>query len=604
MRALLLAVLAAGFVAPGEPPAADSEPAIVHIDAVASDRSGRVIDNLTLEDFDVRVDGAAQPLDGVRFVRAGAGSPSAGDVPILTRADEQAAASEDGTRLFAIFLDEYHVTDGPGVLRARETMTRFVAETLGPRDLVVVVKPLDSLLALRMTRDRDAVKAVIAGFEGRKGLYDARNEFEKSLIAGTPARIEAVRTQVATSALNALATHLGTLGTARKTIVLVSEGFARGQRRRGDEALPSIDTAIRTASRARVSIYPFDPTSQADADTSPGRATLRALAVETDGQAIFDAADPAAALARIVADQAAYYLISFRSPSLVADGRFHAVEVKVRRPDAEVRARKGYWAPSPDDLLRARLLARASEPRPVPEPPRHISPLIRPWFGIARGQTGHTEVSFVWEPAGRVPGERARAATPVKLRLQVFRPDGSAVFEGVVGPAGTVRFPGEVPALASFETLPGRLKLRMAIEDATARVIDTDVRDLIVGPMTAAVVVGTPEIFRVRTARDLRAIVGDAQAVPVAAREFSRAERLLIRAPAYAPDGAPLVSAQLVSRRGGAMRDLAVGPGPEPDCFQIDLPLAGLAAGEYAVRITAKSAAGDASDETAFRVAP
>ena len=612
MRALVLAAFVAGCSAAVaravEPQAADpAQTSIISIDAVASDARGRVIDNLDAEDFEILVDGAVQAIDSVRFVRAGAGDqPGEAEPPILSRADEQAAASEDGTRLFAIFLDEYHVTEGPGVLRARGVITRFVAQTIGPRDLVVVVKPLDSLLTLRLTRDRDAITRAIAGFEGRKGQYDARNEFEENLIAGTPARIEAVRTQIATSALNALATHLGTLGAGPKTIVFVSEGFARMPRRRGDEALPSLDTAIRTANRAHVSIYPFDPTGAPTDQASPERATLRVLAEQTGGQAIVDLADPSAILARVAADAIAYYLIAFRPATMAADGRFHPVEVRVRRPDLTVRARKGYWAPTPDDVLRAQLLARASEPKPPPEPPRHISPLIRPWFGIARGQSGQTAVSFVWEPAGRVPGDRMRQPPPAKLRLQVFRPDGSALFEGIVraaGPSAAGELGGD-PARASFQTTPGRLRLRMAIEDASARLLDTDVRDLVVGPMTAAVVVGTPEILRARNARDFRALAGDPGAVPVAAREFSRAERLLIRVPAYAPDGAPAVSARLANKAGTAMRDLDVGPGPEPDSFQIDLPLAGLAAGDYTVKLAANSPAGEARDEVPFRVTP
>ena len=63
------------------------------------------------------------------------------------------------------------------------------------------------------------------------------------------------------------------------------------------------------------------------------------------------------------------------------------------------------------------------------------------------------------------------------------------------------------------------------------------VRDL-----TAPVVLGTPEVLRARTARDFRALASDPDAVPVAAREFSRTERLMIRVPAYAPSGADLRS--------------------------------------------------------------
>ena len=93
-------------------------------------------------------------------------------------------------------------------------------------------------------------------------------------------------------------------------------------------------------------------------------------------------------------------------------------------------------------------------------------------------------------------------------------------------------------------------------------------------------------------------------AVPVASREFSRAERLLIRFPAYGPtDAVPKVSAKLLSRSGQAMRDLIVEPASTPGGDnEIDLSLASLAAGEYMVEITASTSAGDAKDRIAFRV--
>src|SRR5207237_4222146 len=127
-------------------------------------------------------------------------------------------------------------------LRIRGALNRFVGDVLGPLDLIVVMRPLDSLLTIQMTRDRERVHEALNAFEGRKGDYAPRNAYERNYIAGTPARIEQLRAQVTTSALNALAVHLGMLSTdARKTLIVVSEGLPRVDRRRGLAPLPPID---------------------------------------------------------------------------------------------------------------------------------------------------------------------------------------------------------------------------------------------------------------------------------------------------------------------------------------------------------------------------
>jgi hypothetical protein len=111
-------------------------------------------------------------------------------------------------------------------------------------------------------------------------------------------------------------------------------------------------------------------------------------------------------------------------------------------------------------------------------------------------------------------------------------------------------------------------------------------------------------VLRARTARDVRALDADPGAVPVAAREFSRAEQLVIRVPAYAAGGVkPTVSATLVSAAGRAMRQLTVDAAATPDGpDRIDLSLAGLASGEYSIEIAAKSPTGEAKDTLRFRV--
>ena len=573
---------------------------LVTIDVTVTDARGRAVTDLKPADFELREGGMLLPLEAVRLVRVEGGPPAEPPARIQSAADERLAAGHEEARLFAIFLDEYHVASGAETDRVRDTLTRFVNRDVSPRDLIVVMKPLDSLFAIRLTRDHEAVRSAIESFAGRKGDYAPRNAYERDYIAGTPARIDVARSQVALSAINALAVHLGSLTDRRKTLIVATESVGRSDRRRGQEYLPTLDTIIRSANRFNVAVYPFDPRDAAGGE--PAGEGLRRLADETDGEAI--AADAEPGLRRVAADSSAYYLLSFRTAH-PDDGTFRELRAGVKRPGIAVRARKGYWTASPDEALRTALIAKANEPKVVMplEPAPHASTLIRPWFGMARGDGGKTRVTFVWEPAARVPGDRVRR-TVSTLVLQARSDDGATVFEGPVAPTGPAAIdePATTPARVVFDVPPGRLRLRMSIRDAASTVLDQDVRELSIRDLKGDVALGTPEVMRARTAREFRTLDAEA-AVPVASREFSRTERLLIRVRAYGPSGAPpVVSARLLDRMGHAMRPLAVTPAPAAGDNTIDLSLAGFAPGDYGIEITATAGARNATDRIAFRV--
>jgi hypothetical protein len=91
--------------------------------------------------------------------------------------------------------------------------------------------------------------------------------------------------------------------------------------------------------------------------------------------------------------------------------------------------------------------------------------------------------------------------------------------------------------------------------------------------------------------------------VPVASREFSRTERLMIRFRAYGQVDAPVaVAARLLSRM-GPMRELPVTAASGASSVNwIDVPLAGLAVGEYVIEVSATSGTGQAKDLIDFRV--
>jgi hypothetical protein len=375
------------------------------------------------------------------------------------------------------------------------------------------------------------------------------------------------------------------------------------ERHRGGEYLATLETIHRSADRANVAVYTVDPRDVTDDSDSDA---LRRIASQTNGQAI--AGDLDSGLRAAVTDSTAYYMLVYRSVH-PEDGRFHGVQVRVKRAGATVRARDGYWATSPDEVLRASILESINHPKPAAplDPPPHASPMIKPWFGESRGADGKTRLTFVWEPASHIPGDRSRQMSPSRLVLTAKTADGTVVFEGPVSPTGPALIddPGLTSARAVFDSSPGRLRLRMSIQDVTQKVLDQDIRDLSVRDLRGEVAVGSPEILRARNAREFRTL-GTDDAVPVASREFSRTEHLLVRFRAYGAAGAPpQVSAKLLVSSGAVVRQLTVTPAATPDAANvIDLPLAWLAQGEYMLQVSASDGKKEAKDRVTFRVTP
>jgi hypothetical protein len=248
---------------------------------------------------------------------------------------------------------------------------------------------------------------------------------------------------------------------------------------------------------------------------------------------------------------------------------------------------------------------------------------VRTWIGTSRGENGKTRVTFVWEPLPKPPGERATSEEPARVSLMAVGPAGSPYFRGRIpdkvaasdsgGGASAAPSSGTTngaaasapkpPSRVTFDAAPGKMQLRVSVEGAGSQVLDTEVREINVPDMTGTqTTMGTPEVFRARTVREYQQLKSDVDPVPLAAREFSRTDRLLIRVPVYGPGGtSPPLSVHVLNRAGSAMSELAAQPAPKAGAQQFDLPLAGMAPGEYVLEI--KTADGDAKELIGFRVA-
>ncbi len=89
---------------------------------------------------------------------------------------------------------------------------------------------------------------------------------------------------------------------------------------------------------------PGRPTFTTLSSVATNQDILQSVAEETGGRAFLNTNDIQGAVRRAVDDARMTYVLGYYPTSDVWDGRFHRVEVKVRRPGVEVRHRKGYFA--------------------------------------------------------------------------------------------------------------------------------------------------------------------------------------------------------------------------------------------------------------------
>jgi hypothetical protein len=275
----------------------------------------------------------------------------------------------------------------------------------------------------------------------------------------------------------------------------------------------------------------------------------------------------------------------------------------------QVRARKGYWALNREETARALAPPKPLMPKPIEKAisdatvrPSRAS-VIRSWVGTSRGENGKTRITFVWEPLPKSPGDvHAAGEEPARVSLMAVNPDGSPSYRGKVpdGPPAQIRSPQRV----TFDAAPGKLQLRMSVEGAGSQVLDSETREITVPDLTAATTtLGTPEVFRARTVPELNKLRGDPDAVPTAAREFLRSDRIVVRVPVYGPGGTtPALKVHLLNRAGQQMNELTAAASPRPGEQQFDLPIAQLPNGEYVIEVKATGDGGDATELVGFRV--
>jgi len=360
----------------------------VEIDAVVTDAQGNLLSDLTDKDFEVLEDGKRQKVTAFSLVNIPidrAVRPLFASAPI--EPDVQSNTGNEG-RMYLIVLDSLH-TSSINALKVKALAKKFIQENLAVNDVAAVVfTQATSDASQDFTSNKRLLIQAVDRFTGRKspGRTATLTEQVNSRIGSQPSApvtdpIEFERAYNARSAMDrirALSEFMAGVRGRRKAMLLFGEGIEYDYSNivgstSASGVLENVRDAIGTATRANVAIYAIDPRGlsnpEADlvlannnaaaddpllGDLGPASAarefrmsqdSLRQLSVETGGVAVLNQNDLTGAFERIVRENSNYYVLGYYSTNERRDGRYRSVTVRVNRPGAQVRARRGYLAP-------------------------------------------------------------------------------------------------------------------------------------------------------------------------------------------------------------------------------------------------------------------
>ena len=358
------------------------------------------------------------------------------------------------------------------------------------------------------------------------------------------------------------------------------------------------------ANRANATFYTVDPRGLPASDAPAGPApppppsvdlanlthrieTLRVLASNTDGVAVVNSNDIDRGLRRMADDMNSYYLLGYYSSNAKLDGRFRQIRVNVKRDGVDVRARRGYRAPTREEIERSKTTAAAPVPESVAVARTALESLAR-----LRVKAPLRTRAIVAPAAqmGWVVGELQQGAVEAAT-ADVTLTRGSATASGSAPiAAGQRTFVAVVPLKLEGD---GQLDIRVRVSSPSGAMRNVDTIR-----MTPTAGLPDPMLFH-------RGPSTGNQLHHLAEPLFSRTSRVRFEVP---PAGETTVisTARLLDRNGNPL-DVPVTLGERTDAqgirwTTIDATLAPLAPGDYLLELSGTVGGTEAKLLTAFRV--
>ena len=362
--------------------------------------------------------------------------------------------------------------------------------------------------------------------------------------------------------------------------------------------------------------------------------SLRTLAEETGGFAAINKNTFASTFDRIVESNSRYYVLGYYPPTHPRDGKFHKIQVRVKRPGLTVVARKGYAAPrgkTPEERRQEDEIKRLADTRKGGAD--NTSPQLREALNNPMQQSGLT---FSVQAAAfkGATDKQASVALAIEIdggKLQ-FTPQKSAVFtdkielsffsvdEHAKPQAGTrseldltlrpetyQRVKAQGVRLNPRITLaPGRYQMRLGVRESGAGALgsvfyDLQIPDFSKEPLMTSGLLITATSAQAMPTAQADAVVAKALPGPATSRrEFAQSDTLSVLAEIYDNISSQQprvidVSLHLIAESGNevfvARDSLQNGSARNWTAFGYahDIPLKDVAPGRYLLRVEAQT---------------
>ena len=352
---------------------------------VRDKKTGALITGLKPEDFTIVEDKAPQKIISFDYQNVNDAAvlqektTAGGKVSIADMLENNFAASPQQLkdhRLIVMFFDMSSMQD-EDIDRAVDAATDYVNKKMQPADLVAMVSMSTGLsLDQDFTSNKDALLRVLkkyngddaTGFaNGTTGSTDGTSD-DTNAFAADDTEYNSLNTDRELLAIRSIAESLGRVD-QRKSLLYFSGGLTRN----GIENQASLRAATNEAAKANMAIYSVDTrglqamppggngqsgslrgnsaysgsavTAQFSANFA-SQETLSTLSTDTGGKAFFDSNDFAPAFQQVQHDTEAYYILGFHSTNQAHDGSFRHLTITLKRKDAKIEYRPGYYAPS------------------------------------------------------------------------------------------------------------------------------------------------------------------------------------------------------------------------------------------------------------------